>query len=95
MTGKVDFEGAAPSRTAIKMDADSPRLSSWNPIPEGVVVRHWIAIRGYTDYWDGTNGPRVWYNDSSDRQGGGTGTFYDPSIKVWRLNTSHTNRIVW
>lgn len=84
-----------PFGAGVKMTHDSQRLSSWSPIPEGVEVHHWITIRGYTDYWDGTNGPKVWFNDSSDRQGGGTGTFWDPSIKVWSLNTWHTNRVVW
>lgn len=84
-----------PFGAGVKMTHDSQRLSSWSPIPEGVEVHHWITIRGYTGYWDGTSDPRVWFNDSSDRQGGGTGTFSDPSLKVWNLNHWHTNRVVW
>lgn len=80
---------------AIKMTSSSPRLSSWKPIPAGVTVRHWIPIRGYSGRWDGTNTPKVYYNDSSDRQGGGTGSYSDASLKVYTLNHWHTARLVW
>jgi hypothetical protein len=80
---------------AIKMTSTSQRLSSWADIPSGVEVHHWITIRGYSGLWDGTSGPKVYYNDSSDQQGGGTGSFIDPSIKVYRLNQWHTARLVW
>ena len=81
--------------TAIKMTSSSQRLSSWDPIPAGVTVRHWIPIRGYRGLWDGSNTPRVYYNDSSDRQGGGTGSYSDSSVLVYNLNQWHTARVVW
>ena len=81
--------------TAIKMTSNSPHLSSWVRVPSGVTVRHWIPIRGYRGLWDGSNTPRVYYNDSSDRQGGGTGSYSDPSLLVYNLNAWHTARLVW
>jgi hypothetical protein len=81
--------------TAIKMTSSSPRLQSWDPIPGGVTVRHWIPIRGYRGLWDGSETPRVYYNDSSDQQGGGTGSYSDSSLKVYNLNHWHTARVVW
>lgn len=80
--------------TAIKMTSSSPRLASWAPIPKGVTVRHWIPIRGYRGLWDGTTGPRVYYNDSTDQLGGGTGSYSDSSITVYNLNAWHTARLV-
>jgi hypothetical protein len=81
--------------TAIKMTSSSPRLSSWPPLSAGVTVRHWIPIRGYRGLWDGSYTPRVYYNDSSDQQGGGTGSYSDPSLTVYNLNAWHTARLVW
>ena len=80
---------------AIKMTATSQRLSSWKPIPAGQEIHHWIPIRGYSGRWDGTNTPKVYFNDSSDRQGGGTGSYSDSSLKVYTLNHWHTARVVW
>lgn len=81
--------------TPVKMDSGSLRLSSWSPIPPGVTVLHWLPIRGYSGAWDGTNTPKVYFNDSSDRQGGGTGSFVDSSLKMYKLNQWHTARVVW
>jgi hypothetical protein len=81
--------------TAIKMTSTSPRLSSWQPISAGTEVHHWIPIRGYSGRWDGTNTPKVYYNDSSGQQGGGTGSYSDSSLKVYNLNHWHTARVVW
>lgn len=81
--------------TPVKMTSSSLRLTSWKPIPAGVTVMHWLAIRGYNGRWDGTDNAKVYYNDSSDRQGGGTGSYIDSSLKMWKLNAWHTARVVW
>lgn len=81
--------------TPVKMTSTSARLSSWRPIGAGNVVQHWIPIRGYYGFWDGTSGPKVYFNDSSGNQGGGTGSYADASLKVYQLNAWHTARVVW
>jgi hypothetical protein len=81
--------------TPVKMTSSSARLTSWDPIPPGVTVLHWLAIRGYSGRWDGTNNAKVYFNDSSDRQGGGTGSYIDSSLKMYTLNQWHTARVVW
>ena len=81
--------------TPVKMTSSSPRLTSWRPIPPGVTVLHWLTIRGYSGRWDGTNTPKVYFNDSSDQQGGGTGSYTDSSLKMYTLNQWHTARVVW
>lgn len=80
--------------TAVKMTSGA-RLSSWAQIAPGVSVHHWLTIRGYSGLWDGTNSAKVYFNDSSDRQGGGTGSYTDSSLKMYTLNAWHTARVVW
>lgn len=80
---------------AVHMTSKTKRLISWSSIPTGVVVNHWLAIRGYNGFWDGTDYAKVLYNDSTAKLGGGTGSYSDSSLKMWELNTSHTGRVVW
>jgi len=81
--------------TSVKMTSTSARLSSWRPISVGIVVLHWITIRGYSGFWDGTSGPKVYFNDSSANQGGGTGSYSDASLKVYQLNAWNAGILVW
>lgn len=81
--------------TPVKMTSSSALLSSWDLIPPNVTVLHWLTIRGYSGQWDGTNSAKVYFNDSSDRQGGGTGSYIDSSLKMYTLNHWHTARVVW
>lgn len=81
--------------TPVKMTSGSLHLSSWSSIPAGVTVLHWLPIRGYSGRWDGTDAAKVQFNDSSGLQGGGTGSFVDSSLKMWKLNAWHTARVVW
>ncbi len=80
---------------SVKMTSTTRRLVSWEPIAKGVTVKHWLAIRGYNGFWDGTDTAKVSYNDSTAYLGGGTGSYSDSSLKMWQLNTSHTARVVW
>jgi hypothetical protein len=80
---------------SVKMTSTTRRLISWAAIARGVEVRHWLTIRGYNGFWDGTDTAKVLYNDSTADLGGGTGSYSDSSLKVWQLNTSHTARVVW
>ena len=81
--------------TSVKMTSTSSRLSSWRPISAGLVVLHWITIRGYSGFWDGTSGPKVYFNDSSGSLGGGTGSYSDASLKVYQLNAWNAGILVW
>jgi hypothetical protein len=89
------YQWHMPFGVSVGMTSKTRRLVSWDPISPGTAVAHWLAIRGYNGLWDGTDTPQVLYNDSSAAQGGGTGTYSDSSKKMWQLNTSHSNRIVW
>ncbi len=89
------YQWKMPFGTPVKMTSSSRRLSSWKPLYGSTVVTHWIPIRGYRGFWDGSDSAQVYFNDSSAYQGGGTGSYVDSSLKVYTLNQSHTRRVVW
>lgn len=68
-------------------------LSSW---PKPVwSPGHWIAAYGWVGNYTGTESARLYYTDSSARQGGSTGKFWDPTQHIARLIAEHTGRFVW
>lgn len=68
------------------------RLTSW---PNAIEAWHWITIRGYSGFWDGTRNPRLYYNDSSAGYQGSTGAFVDPSFDIDYVNNRNTGNVVW
>jgi hypothetical protein len=88
------YQWKMPFATPIKMDRYHPLLTSWRSLPEAEIW-HWIPIRGYAGFWDGSANPQVHYNDSSANQGGGTGAYRDSSTKLYALNQNNSGRIVW
>jgi hypothetical protein len=68
-------------------------LVSWpNPVAS---VGHWIAVYGWFDLFDGDDGARTYYTDSSRDEGGSTGKFWDPTRHIAGMIMAHTRRIVW
>lgn len=77
-------------------DAKSPsdsNLSSW-PVPVAS-VGHWVSIYGWVGVYDGTDGPRMYFTDSSRDEGGATGKFWTPTRRFAFLILEHTRRFVW
>ncbi len=67
-------------------------LTSW---PSAITAWHWIGIRGYYKFWDGTRTPLFYYTDSAGGYGGSTGRYSDPSLDVWYTNSYNTGNVVW
>lgn len=73
--------------------ASEYHLKSWNnPVKS---TGHWIAAIGWYSFWSGGQFSRIYYTDSSKNQGGGTGTYWDPTFTLNMLIQEHTKRIVW
>jgi hypothetical protein len=69
------------------------RLTSWpNPVDS---VGHWIAVYGWWDLFDGDDGARTYYTDSSRDEGGSTGKFWDPTRHIAIMIGEHTKQFVW
>jgi hypothetical protein len=62
---------------------------------EAAGVKHWIAIRGYNGFWDGTNTPRIYYSDSSGNGGNAPGNYSTGSLTMWKVNKYNASTIVW
>ncbi len=69
--------------------------SSWWSSHSGSIVRHWLSVRGYSGFWDGTYGPTLAYTDSAGGYGGQTGNFVSASRMVYNLNQANSGRIVY
>jgi hypothetical protein len=67
-------------------------LTSW---PSAISAVHWISIRGYYKFWDGTRTPLFYYTDSSGGYGGGTNRYSDPALDVWYTNSYNMGTVVW
>lgn len=70
------------------------RLSSWTyPVDS---VGHWITVYGWVgDYSNTDELARIYYTDSSEDEGGGTGKFWDPTFRIAEMIRAHTGVIVW
>ena len=83
----------------VQMTFSSQHLASWGSTwwnrNQGVTVRHWISVRGYSGFWDGTYGPSLSYTDSAGGYGGATGNFTSASRLVYNLNQANSGRIVY
>jgi len=74
-------------------------LSSW-PIQTTYPAGHYITLRGWSQYWDGTRGPTACYDDSSGDGGYSAGAYSDPAYDVWWTihhgNVNHAaNWVIW
>jgi len=68
-------------------------LPSWPNESPG--SKHFITIRGYDGFWDGTTGPDIYYNDSSGNGGMGPGAYETDSLTMWKVNHYNADTIVW
>ena len=70
------------------------RLSSWtNPVDS---VGHWITAYGWVGTYSNTDElARIYYTDSSEDEGGGTGKFWDPTFRIAEMIRAHTGVFVW
>ena len=60
-------------------------LPSWSQPVAGAI--HWVVIRGYTGFWDGTIGPKVRYSDSSGWNGSTwqVGNWETDALTMWKV----------
>lgn len=84
----------------VQMTYSSQHLASWTSSSwwnrnQGTTVRHWISVRGYSGFWDGTYGPDLYYTDSAGGLGGQTGNFTTASRLLYNLNQANSGRIVY
>jgi hypothetical protein len=84
----------------VQMTFSSQHLASWTSSSwwnrnQGAIVRHWVSVRGYSDFWDGTYGPSLYYTDSAGGYGGQTGNFVTASRLLYNLNQANSGRIVY
>lgn len=68
-----------------KPDQGNPEyyLPNW---PSESTAKHWIVIRGYNGFWDGTDGPKVYYSDSTHTPGRyttGAKTMWEVTSFLW------------
>lgn len=70
------------------------RLSSWTyPVDS---VGHWITAYGWVGNYSNTDElARIYYTDSSEDEGGGTGRFWDPTLRIAEMIRAHTGVFVW
>lgn len=65
-------------------------LPNW---PSVMTTGHALTIRGYNGYWDGTDGPDVYYNDSASPSGPGR---YSTGAKtMWKVTSFFVGKVVW
>ncbi len=75
-----------------KTDADY-FLPSWpRELPGG---KHWITIYGYDGFWDGTDGPKLYYTESSGNGSQGPGSYAVGSLTMWKVNQYNASTMVW
>lgn len=84
----------------VQMTFSSQHLASWTSASwwnnhPGTTVRHWISVRGYSGFWDGSNGPNLSFTDSAGGYGGQTGNFISASRLLYNLNQANSGRIVY
>jgi hypothetical protein len=69
-------------------------LHSW-PVPTSGPAGHYITLYGWSQYWNGTSGPTVYYDDSAGDGGYGAGAYMDPALTVWGTIYNHTDWVIW
>lgn len=84
----------------VQMTFSSQHLASWTSASwwnnhSGYTVRHWLSVRGYSGFWDGTYGPILYFTDSAGGYGGVTGNFSNASRLMYNLNQANSARIVY
>jgi hypothetical protein len=89
-----------PAAVPVQMTYSSQHLASWSSqtwwsTRTGTVIRHWITIKGYAGFWDGTYDPTLTYLDSAGGLGGGTGQYRDASRLIFNLNQANSKRLVY
>lgn len=75
-----------------KADADY-WLPSWPR--EAIGAKHWVVIYGYDGLWDGTDGPTVYYTESSGNGSKNPGLYVVSSMTMWKVNQYNASTIVW
>lgn len=70
-------------------------VPSWSAPANG--AKHWIAIRGYNGFWDGTDGPKVSYSDSAGWDGDHwqPGNYTTGALTMWKVVKSLYGKVVW
>jgi hypothetical protein len=66
-------------------------LPSWPNEQAGSL--HWIVIRGYDGFWDGTDTPQVYYVDSSGQTG--PGRYHTGAQIMWKVTKFLKGKVVW
>jgi hypothetical protein len=67
------------------------RLSSWTGAP--IHAGHWIVLRGYLGL--DPSSATIYYHDSSEGYQGGTGSFVDSALTLWKDSHYHSDMIIW
>lgn len=75
-----------------KADADY-WLPSWPR--EAIGAKHWVVIYGYDGLWDGTDGPTLYYTESSGNGSKNPGLYVVSSMTMWKVNQYNASTIVW
>lgn len=75
-----------------KADADY-WLPSWPR--EAIGAKHWVVIFGYDGLWDGTDGPVLYYAESSGNGSKNPGLYMVSSLTMWKVNQYNASTIVW
>lgn len=66
-------------------------LPSWPRADSSAV--HWIVIRGYDGFWDGTDNQTVYYVDSSGQTG--PGRYPVGALTMWKVTKFLYGKVVW
>jgi hypothetical protein len=71
-----------PSVKPHKPDQDNPEyyLPNW---PGESTAKHCIVIRGYNGFWDATDGPKVYYSDSTHTPG----RYTAGALTMWKVTS--------
>jgi hypothetical protein len=65
-------------------------LPNW---PKVMTTNHFIVVRGYDGFWDGTDDPVMYYNDSASPSG--PGRYTAGALTVWKVIKYAVAKVVW
>lgn len=84
-----------PMAIAVKPNSPTSRynLASWPNVVS--TAGHWITAYGWYNFYVGNHAARIYYADSSENQGGGTGTYWNSTLSLAAMIGEHTGRFVW
>lgn len=70
--------------------AGTYHLENWTHI---MTIPHFVVIRGYNGFWDGTNTPKVYYEDSASPLG--AGRYSTGALTMWKVTSYFVGKVVW